>query len=51
MILKVDIDDFVEKTDFDDRLKNLAIKITSGKTKHLEAKKKLTDLTINFHKC
>ena len=42
---KADIDDFVEKTYFDDKLKNLNKKVTSNKTKYLEAEKKLTDLT------
>ena len=42
---KVDIDNFVEKTDFDDKLENLNKKPTLNKTKHVEAKRKLTDLT------
>ena len=42
---KADIVDFAEKTDFEDKLKNLNKKFTSNKTKHLEAEKKLTDLT------
>ena len=41
---KAGIDDFVEKTDFDDKLKNLSKKATSNKTKHVEAEKKLNDL-------
>ena len=32
---KSDIADFVKKTDFDDKLKNLNKKVTSNKTKHL----------------
>ena len=35
----------IEKTDFDDKLKKLNKKVTSNKTKHIEAEKKLTDLT------
>ena len=42
---KGDFDDFVEKTDFNDKLNNLNKKVTSNKTKHVEAQKKLTDLT------
>ena len=42
---KVDIDNFVEKKDFDDKLENLNKKPTLNKTKHVEAKRKLTDLT------
>ena len=42
---KAGIDDFVEKTEFDDKLKNLNEKVTSKKTKHLEAERKFTDLT------
>ena len=34
---KRDIADFVKKTDFDDKLKNLNKKVTSNKTKHLLA--------------
>ena len=33
---KSDIDDFVERTDFDDKLKNQNKKVTSNKTKHVE---------------
>ena len=40
-----DIDDSIEKTDFDDKLKNLSKKVTSNKTKHVEVENKLTDLT------
>ena len=32
---KPDIDDFVEKTHFDNKLKNLHKNITSSKTKHV----------------
>ena len=42
LAIKADIDDFVEKTDFDEKLKNSKEKVTSYKTKHLQAKKKLT---------
>ena len=33
--------------DFDNKLKNLKKKVTSNKTKYLEAKKEITDLTKN----
>ena len=42
---KVDISNFVEKTDFDDKLQNLNRKSTLNKTKHVEAERKLTNLT------
>ena len=42
---KADIDDFVEKTDFDDKLKSLNKKFNWNKTKHVEAENRLTDLT------
>ena len=42
---KADIDDLVGKTDVDDKLKNLNKNATSNKAKHVEAEKKLTDLT------
>ena len=35
----------VEKTEFDDKLKNLNKKINSNIEKHVETEKKLTDLT------
>ena len=44
---KADITDFLEQTNFDDKLKNLNKKATSNKTISLEAEKKLTDLTKN----
>ena len=50
LAIKPDIDNFVEKTDFDDKLKNLNKNVTSKKTKHVEVKKKLTDLTKKLHK-
>ena len=40
-----DIPALVKKTDFDDKVKNLNKKVTSNKTKHIEAEKKITDLT------
>ena len=43
--LKADIDDFVEKTDFHDKLKILNKKVTSNETKHGDAEKKPTGLT------
>ena len=42
---KSDIAALVRKTEFDDKLKNLNKKVTSNKTKHVEAEKKITDLT------
>ena len=42
---KADIDDFVPKTDFDDKLKKLNKKVASHKTKHVDTEKKLTDIT------
>ena len=47
---KSDIDDFVEKTGFDDKLRNLNKKVTSNKKKQVEIKKKLTDRTKKLHK-
>ena len=34
LVNKVDIADFVKETDFDNKLKNINIKVTSNKTKH-----------------
>ena len=42
---KADFDDFVENTDFDNKLKDLNENLTSNKTKHVGAKQKLTHLT------
>ena len=42
--------DFAEKTGFHDKLKTLNKKVTSSKTKKVEVKKKLTDLTKMLHK-
>ena len=36
--------------DYDDKFKNLHEKVTSSKTKHVEAIKKLTDLTKQMQK-
>ena len=44
------MDDFVEKTGFDDKLRNLNKKVTSNKKKQVEIKKKLTDRTKKLHK-
>ena len=41
----VEIADFVKKTDFENKLKNLNKKFTSNKAKHEEVDKKLDDLT------
>ena len=45
---KADFDDFVENTNFDNKLKDLNENLTSNKTKHVGAKQKLTDLTNNI---
>ena len=42
---KVDVVDFIKKNKFDDKLKKLNEKVTSNKTKHVEAEKKITNLT------
>ena len=42
---KNDISDFVKKTDFYDKLKHLNKRVTSNKTKHVEAEKKIIGLT------
>ena len=47
---EADIDDFVEKTDFDDKPKKINKKVTSNKTKHAVTEKKVTDLTNKVHK-
>ena len=36
---KSDTDDFLEKTNFDDKLTKLKKKVTSNKTKHVEGEK------------
>ena len=41
LAFKADIDDFVQKTNFDEKLKNVNKKVTSNKTKHVEAENKL----------
>ena len=43
---KADIDGFLWKADFDDKIKNLNKNFLSNKTKHIEDEKKITDLTI-----
>ena len=42
---KNDISDSVKETDFYDKLKHLNKKVISNKIKHVEAEKKITDLT------
>ena len=42
---KNDVAALVKKTDFNDKLKKLNKKVTSNKTKHIKAEKKITDLT------
>ena len=42
---KADIVNFVRETDFDNKLKNINKNVSLNKTEHLEAQKKLTDLT------
>ena len=43
---KPGIDDFLWKTDIDDKIKNLNKTFTSNKTKHIEDEKEITDLII-----
>ena len=46
------IGNFVKKTDFDDKVKNINRKITSGKTKHVGGEKKLKELSeseLNYY--
>ena len=38
---KADIADFIEKTDFDDKLKNLNKKVTANEAKQVEAEKEI----------
>ena len=45
LAIETDINDFVGKTDFGDKLKKLNKKATLNKTKDVETEKKLTDLT------
>ena len=42
---KKDVDNFVKKTDFDDKLKNLNKKVTLNKTKHAFVANKLIELS------
>ena len=44
---KKDIANFVRKTDFEDKVKNVNQKVTSNKTKHGEGEKKLIELSEN----
>ena len=44
MATKAKIADFIKKTDFDSKLKDLNIKVNSNKAKHVEVDKKLDDL-------
>ena len=39
LAIKADIDDFVEKTDFDDKLKNLIKNLTSNKGKYVQTER------------
>ena len=48
LVSKSDIASFVTKTDLDDKLKILNQKITSNKTKYVQAEKKITALTNKF---
>ena len=41
---KNDVTDIGKKTDFDDQLKNINIKVTSNKRRHIEVNKKLDNL-------
>ena len=45
LAIETDINGFVQKTDFADKLKKLNKKATLNKTKDVETEKKLTDLT------
>ena len=45
---KNNIDDFVKKIDFDEKLRKINNKVTLNKTKHVEAEKKLNN-SITFH--
>ena len=38
----------MKRTDFDDQLKNLNKKVSSNKSKHVEAEKKISDFNNNF---
>ena len=44
LAIRTDIDDLVEKTETDGKLKHFNKKVTSNKIKHVETEKKLTDL-------
>ena len=45
---KNDITNFIKKTDFDDKLKNLKKKVTSIKTKHTLIENELNDFSKNL---
>ena len=47
---KVDIAGLAKEKDFDKKLKILIKKVTSNKKRHVEAEKKLIDLTKKLHK-
>ena len=47
---KADIADFVKETDFDNKLKTINKKATLNETKHVEAEKRLTNLTKRWHR-
>ena len=38
------MDDFIEKKDFDNKLKKINKNVSANKTEHIEVQKKLTDL-------
>ena len=47
---KTDIDDLVEKADFNDKLKLSSKNVTSNKTKHVKAEKKITAIAKRLNK-
>ena len=46
---KADINDFVEKKNFDNKFKKLNKRFTSNKAKHIETEEKLAALKIKLH--
>ena len=46
---EADVNNFVEKINFDDKLKKLNKRFTSNKAKHIETEKKLAALKIKLH--
>ena len=50
LAIKADINDFVERTDFDDKLKKLNEKFTSSKAKYALVKNELNEHIKRFYK-